>query len=67
MIDLSEPAFPAELSSSGPQGGMGLRDYFAAKAMAALIARAPNQEWWPDFATDAYNMSDAMLAERGRK
>lgn len=46
---------------------MGLRDYFAAKAMAALIARAPNQEWWPDFATDAYNMSDAMLAERGRK
>lgn len=46
---------------------MGLRDYFAAKAMAALIARAPNQGWWPDFATDAYNMSDAMLAERGRK
>jgi len=34
---------------------MSLRDYFAAKAMAAI---------WVRTATDAYKFADAMLAER---
>jgi hypothetical protein len=49
-----------------PDPGMTLRDYFAAKAMAALIADRqfvlgydPNQ-----VADRAYGYADAMLAER---
>lgn len=52
--------------------GMTLRDYFAANAMSALIA-SPNIQTkegkgvaieWKDIATAAYDMADAMLAER---
>lgn len=36
------PAFPCEPNGGcGPWDGMTLRDYFAAKAMAALIAKIP--------------------------
>ena len=52
--------------------GMTLRDYFAANAMSALIA-SPNIQKkegkgvtieWKDIATAAYDIADAMLAER---
>lgn len=46
------------------EGGMSLRDYFAAKAMQALITGLEGGfEWWA-VATDAYAMADAMLAAR---
>lgn len=52
------------------RSGMSLRDYFAAKAMQALIiAKAPsielNARGWPMFAeVDAYLIADAMLKAR---
>lgn len=46
--------------------GMSLRDYFAAKAMQALVADALNRDGMAAVATiakDAYRMADAMLVE----
>ncbi|HBP27906.1 MAG TPA: hypothetical protein DD666_00640 [Advenella kashmirensis] len=45
-------------------GGMNLRDYFAAKAMQGIYS---NPEIWPMYdqvAKMAYGLADAMLAER---
>lgn len=80
------PAFPCEVYDfqphSGEQvvresyGGMTLRDYFAAKAMHAIIAhpetaRAEGPEDNMDVARGiarmSYLMADVMLAERGKK
>lgn len=50
----------------GQQEGMTLRDYFAAKAMAALLTQPEAANNWADerVAEWAYNAADAMLAER---
>ena len=49
----------------GPQGGMTLRDYFAAKAMAAILT---DGSWLGHTcgtaAETAYEMADAMLEAR---
>jgi hypothetical protein len=64
------PAFP-QLELHNVTGGvcaqhfgMTLRDYFAAKAMAALL---PRYEHSPDFdlCLRAYQVADNMLEERG--
>lgn len=49
-------------------GGMTLRDYFAAKAMAAYISTYPMGDIYEEevIAVDAYAMADAMLAARER-
>ena len=76
----SESAFPTggvhtyrqdnTLESVHFEGGMTLRDYFAAKAMQAQIttAAAPcvagYQDSEPAIATAAYAMADAMLKAR---
>lgn len=44
-------------------GGMSLRDYFAAKAMAAIHAEYQS---WEMVAEQAYKSADAMLAQRAR-
>ena len=44
--------------------GMTLRDYFAAKAMQALIAYADNDYVMDKFAELAYMQADAMLKSR---
>jgi hypothetical protein len=67
---MNEPAFPrpaSEAHSHGmhsPQTGMTLRDYFAAKAMHAILSD-------PNFAEDdsmlakfAYNVADSMMEAR---
>lgn len=59
-IDNSGTAFPYE------DGGMTLRDYFAAKAMQGMLAnhhpyQASDEKM---FARDAYVMADAMLEAR---
>lgn len=49
------------------QGGMTLRDYFAAKALQGMLAtsnRPQSDEHM--FARDAYTVADAMLAERAK-
>jgi len=67
------PAFPCAyysepIGSIGPQftikGGMTLRDYFAAKAIEALIIRG----WGLENASGkAYEIADAMLKARESK
>ena len=63
------PAFPhAELPK---ERGMTLRDYFAAKAMQAIIAsEQPGDEEFATFdsrASDAYKYSDARITARDAK
>jgi hypothetical protein len=54
------------------QDGMTLRDYFAAKAMQALIAKGMdnpnnrNAKGVPVIANFSYEYADAMLAERNK-
>lgn len=64
----NEPAFPGTqyargVSPSGHNAGMTLRDYFAAKAMQALVSDhlRSNRD---DIALAAYDMADAMLRAR---
>ena len=73
-IETGGPAFPTySVISSCDEGGMTLRDYFAAKAPM------PTNEWWTDsysqpgdvpsqadvMARWAFAYADAMLAARG--
>jgi NADH:ubiquinone oxidoreductase subunit B-like Fe-S oxidoreductase len=58
------PAFPQFVLSNGGayvEGGMTLRDYFAAKAMQALI---DNDGLFSEIPTQAYALADAMLKAR---
>ncbi len=62
----TEQATPCEKTTSWGTDGMALRDYFAAKAMAAY---ASDHEWRTDMdnkatAKAAYSMADAMLEAR---
>lgn len=69
------PAFPSNRDMRHSpdwdyEPGMTLRDYFAAKAMAALIV-TPMSDWPSDtesgeyITRTAYELADAMLAARG--
>ena len=65
--DNGGPAFPQADDATG-SAGMTLRDYFAAKAMQAMVASpAYYIDGWAqsDIAVQSYQMADAMLAERG--
>ena len=55
------PAFPRPHSGATQyaQEGMSLRDYFAAKAMQALIQRDEQSIAW-----EAYRLADEMLKAR---
>lgn len=55
------PAFPVEQHD---KDGMTLRDYFAAKAMQALIAANEGELHHHHGAYDAYAYADAMLKAR---
>lgn len=59
--DTGGPAFPKIAD------GMTLRDYFAAKAMQGICA---HDDTWglliPEIAVKAYQLADAMLAERAK-
>jgi hypothetical protein len=45
--------------------GMTLRDYFAAKAMQAIVSKEVSHVSWVDeYAKNAYKMADAMLKAR---
>ena len=59
--DTGGPAFPF-IDSASPleHPGMTLRDYFAAKAMQALI----HKNYFDVAAKEAYRMADAMLKAR---
>lgn len=48
-----------------PTGGLTLRDYFAAQAMQGMLAASENYPT-PELANYAYQVADAMLAERAK-
>jgi hypothetical protein len=61
------PAFPFHhFDLADGEHGMTLRDYFAAKALAAEIARWPegHPNGWEGIAAGAFAVADAMLAAR---
>lgn len=69
---LAEDGTPNEYCQTGDLG-ITMRDYFAAKAMAgyltgdALLKQSDTAaEWVKKTATAAYEMADAMLAERNK-
>ena len=64
MIDeTGGPAFP--LDTDCCDVGMTLRDYFAAKAMEALILEVADWKYMPnEIANFAYAQADAMLKAR---
>lgn len=58
------PAFPVEMiytQENEKFNGMTLRDYFAAKAMQALI---DNDGLFSEIPTQAYELADAMMKAR---
>ena len=55
------PAFPTGTGVTPYNSGMTLRDYFAAKAMQALI---DNDGLFSEIPTQAYEIADAMLKAR---
>lgn len=69
------PAFPAHSVSKEPgtahfqvtEGGMSLRDFFAAKAMAAFVRDEPAASNFGPLARISYIVADAMLVERARQ
>lgn len=69
--DHSEPAFPSNSHEYGPVLGLSIRDFFAAKAIAPIIAdmmREGNTDE-SDAKTAAevsYAIADAMLKERAK-
>jgi len=75
--DTGGPAFPTKQNANGgplfDNKGMTLRDYFAAKAFAAVIGSlngpVTGEEYPGDFdhyAECSYRMADAMLRARGQ-
>ena len=69
--DNGGPAFPsperrdANDNIAPQEYGMALRDYFAAKAMQAMIESYKGINDCPYVAKRAYSMADAMLKVRG--
>ena len=62
----NQPAFPISGSQYRHTEGMTLRDYFAAKAMQAIITNHKLEDC-DDFviAANAYQLADFMLKARG--
>jgi hypothetical protein len=61
------PAFPTATLAQKTEGGMTLRDYFAAKAMQGLLSspNCPRQVNDEELARQAYEVADAMMKARG--
>ena len=61
----NQPAFPQYQPHPDPfSHGMTLRDYFAAKAMQALISEPSLKASMDEFAHRAYQIADIMMEER---
>jgi len=65
MTDKQIPAFPVGLEAFGEdKTGMTLRDYFAAKALQAILGAGISSDQYKDDAEQAYVIADAMIKER---
>ena len=64
-VDDGGMAFPCCVTSECTgSNGMSLRDYFAAKALAALILETKEDWTYESVADEAYEMADAMIVRR---
>ncbi len=54
-------------SSVPPNNGMSLRDWFAGKALAAMLSHNGGSAFWDRDAKNAYAAADAMIAAREEK
>jgi hypothetical protein len=66
-INNGGPAFPLDFTPEDCPAvptGMTLRDYFATKAMAAIVAGGHSFAGYAELAASAYAIADAMLAAR---
>ena len=63
---MKTPAFPQQFNGTTEPSlsGMTLRDYFAAKAMQALISEPSLKATMDEFAHRAYQIADIMIEER---
>ena len=70
------PAFPLVSDIIGHCEGMTLRDWFAGQALGAIVTATSNGQHYParegqslieGMAQDAYELADAMLAERAKE
>lgn len=62
----NEPAFPTGTGVTPYKSGMTLRDYFAAKAMQAIITNHKLEDCDDNVvAANAYQLADFMLEARG--
>ena len=63
---MKTPAFPQQFNGTTEPSlsGMTLRDYFAAKAMQALISEPSLKASMDEFAHRAYQIADIMMEER---
>ena len=66
MKDDGGPAFPTMMAKAGgDEVGMTLRDWFAGQVLAGLVnGRRENVHL---FASEAYSIADALLAQRAKK
>ena len=67
------PAFPVDVlyEKDGQKhrlvsDGLSMRDYFAAKALAGMLADSEVKATREDFAERSYAMADAMILERAK-
>jgi len=59
------PAFPTATLAQKTEGGMTLRDYFAAKAMQAYLDGDDRDSFtYGEWAIESYQMADAMMTAR---
>lgn len=67
MKSCGGPAFPRTKPHGGSTDGMSLRDYFAAKAMQAVLSRIDGPAPWDrldDIAVWSYLAADEMIKAR---
>lgn len=59
-----EDLHAALATKTEPQDGMTLRDFFAAKALAAIYESSDGETTYDEMADSAYSIADAMLKAR---
>jgi hypothetical protein len=64
ILEIQELLAQPESLREGLREGISLRDHFAGLAMQVLLVDATSMN---NAASNAYEMADAMLAERGKK
>lgn len=69
MLHTGGPAFPTGTGVTPYNSGMTLRDYFAAKALQAMLSspHCPMHVKESELAMQAYSTADAMLEAREKK